>query len=317
VTKPAPRLKLTAAKNDGVLCYASWWVAAEQGLFADEGLDVEFLEQERPAPDHFHGLVSETLKGPNGLVPNDLMIVEYPALVPMVSGALPYHVVAGEHSGCRQIVCRRDSSIQSAADLRGKRIGIWPFADTLIFDMMIASSRPVVETVTWVRSKTTNPREEVDWARGELSAGRIDAYVGPDPIGEILKDEGVARVVVSNTWTAPYNAWYCCMLAVRTALLDQHPGLAQSFTRAIRRAAAHVKQNSLEAVAAAVKGGHLPPSTPERLSATLLQEYVWTTTGRIQEDLGRYFELLIDAGRLPATTPPRELVARVYRNGDA
>lgn len=316
--RPAPRLKLTAGKNDGVLCYADWWIASDRGFFSEEGLDVEFLEQQIPAGGHAHGaLVSEWVKGPAGLVPTDLMIVEYAALPAMASRALPYYVVAGEHSGCRQIVCPVGSPVRAASDLRGKRVGTWPQADTLLFDMMISASRPVTQTVQWVRSPNfNNPSAEVDWARQELAAGRIDAYTGPDPIPEILKAEGTARLVASNTWGSPYNGWYCCMLAVRSELLHQHPDLGASFTRAIRRAAAYLEEHPEEVVANAVTAGHLPRSTPQKLSAQLLQEYVWTTTGRIQEDLERYFELLIDAGRMPAMPPPRELVKRVYRSGD-
>ena len=34
---------------------------------------------------------------------------------------------------------------------------------------------------------------------------------------------------------------------------------------------------------------------------------------RIEEDLERYFQLLIEAGRLPASPSPGELVKRVYQ----
>jgi len=105
------------------------------------------------------------------------------------------------------------------------------------------------------------------------------------------------------------------MLAARKELVDSHPDLPKSFTRAIRRAATFVEENPAETGALAVAKGYLPPSTRQELSARLLGEYVWETTGRIQEDLERYFQLLIDAGRMPAT-PPRELMKRVYRSGE-
>jgi ABC-type nitrate/sulfonate/bicarbonate transport system substrate-binding protein len=172
--------------------------------------------------------------------------------------------------------------------------------------------------VQWVSSPVTpaNPSEEIEWVKREFAAGRIDAYTGPDPIPEILKADGIARVVASNTWTPPLNGWYCCMLAIRKELVDTHPDLARSATRAIRRAATFVEENPAEAVALAVARGYLPRDTRQDLCARLLGEYVWAATGRIQEDLERYFQVLIDAGRMPATTPPRELVKRVYRTGE-
>lgn len=57
--------------------------------------------------------------------------------------------------------------------------------------------------------------------------------------------------------------------------------------------------------------------TRQDLCARLLGEYVWTATGRIEEDLERYCQLLIEDGRLTASSSPRELVKRVYRAPEA
>ena len=40
---------------------------------------------------------------------------------------------------------------------------------------------------------------------------------------------------------------------------------------------------------------------------------ILNTTGHVEEDLERYFQILIEAGRLPASTSPRDFVKRVYR----
>ena len=39
----------------------------------------------------------------------------------------------------------------------------------------------------------TDPSKEIEWVKQEFSAGRLDAYTGPDPIPEILKADGVAN----------------------------------------------------------------------------------------------------------------------------
>lgn len=311
------RLKLAIGRPTGVLCLIDWVVASERGFFSAEGLDVEYLDQDF-SKFHGHHLRSAWLKGPAGLVRSDAMVIEYPSLQEMASGAMDYYVVAGEHSGCRQIVCPVDSPIRALADLRGKRVGTRTNEDSLIWEFLIGAPRPGTQPTRFIRSPfPAGDSQEIEWVKQEFAAGRLDAYVGPDPNGEILKTEGVARLVASNTWTPPLNGWYCCMLAVRKALVDAHPDLPGRFTRAIRKAAAIVEEKPAEAVALAVATGYLAPSTRQELSARLLGEYVWATTGRIEEDLERYFQLLIDAGRVPVGTPPRELVKRVYRGGDA
>ena len=317
VSTNAPRLKLTTAKTPGVLCMISWMVAAERGYFDAEGLAVEFLEQDW-AKHRGHHLNSPWLSGPTGPVRNDLVVVEYPSLQDMASGEFDYYVVAGEHSGCRQIVCPVESPIRTIADLRGKRIGLRPAEDTLIWENLIDPARVSPGATKWIRAPypAGDPRE-IDWAKEEFAAGRIDAHVSGDPVPEILKADGIARLVASNTWTPPLNGWYCCMLAVRRELVDRHPDLPGRFTRAIRAAAALVEKDPAAQVAFLVDKGYFPPSTRQDLSARVLGEYVWATTGRIEQDLERYFQLLIDAGRIKGSVSPAELVRRVYRGGDA
>jgi NitT/TauT family transport system substrate-binding protein len=313
----AARVKLAIGKTTGVLCLIDWMIAREKGFFAAEGLDLEYLDQDW-SKFHGHHLMSQWLTGPAGSVRADAMVIEYPSLQDMASGALDYYVVAGEHSGCRQIVCPVNSPIRAIADLRGKRIGTRPNEDSLVWEFLIGATLPGTPPTRFIRAPfPAGDPMEFEWVKQEFAANRIDAYVGPDPIGEILKAEGIARLIASNTWTPPLNGWYCCMLAVRKAVVDAHPDLPGRFTRAIRKAAAFVEERPAEAVALAVAAGYLAPSTRQDLNARLLGEYVWATTGRIEENLERYFQLLIDAGRVPGGTPPRELVKRVYRGGDA
>jgi hypothetical protein len=87
-------------------------------------------------------------------------------------------------------------------------------------------------------------------------------------------------------------------------------------TRAIRRAATFIEGNTAAAVELAIEAGQLPKDTRRDLSARLLTEYVWTATGRIREDLERYFQLLIEDGKVAATVSARDFVARVYRSGE-
>jgi NitT/TauT family transport system substrate-binding protein len=295
------------------LCTLNWFIALEKGFFRAEGLDVEPLPQDRSRM-HDHALQSAWLNGPEGPVRNDLMPIEYPSLPAMAAGDMDYYIVAGEHSGCRQIVCPTSSSIRTTTDLRGKRIGIHPNEETLIWELLI-SNAPAVAKPTWIRGPFAagDPRE-LEWVKREFADGRIEAYAARDPSGEILKAEGAARLVASNTWTSPLRDWYCCMVGVRKELVDRHPDLPGAVTRAFRLAAAYVAEKPAEVVALAVASGRLAASVAQDVYARLLAEYVWTTTGRIQEDLERYFQLLIDAGRMKGDVPPRELVARVYRS---
>ena len=311
-----PPLKLTMA-HFPVLCLVASRVALERGFFAAEGLDVDLLPGDL-AREHEHATAVTWVVGPGGPVRADVTVIEYQTLIEIALGQLDYYVVAGEHSGCRQLIVPTDSRIQALADLKGKRVGIPPFNDSLMWEYLARQVGVTAASIRWVPvDVASGGSEELEFVEREFAASRLDAYIALDPLGEILKVKCTALLLASNTWTAPLNGWYCCVIAVRREVIDAHPEVPGAMTRAYRQSAAFIEQNPAEAVALSVAKGYMPRDTPQDLCARLLGEYVWTGTGRIEEDLERYFRLLIEAGRLPATTPPRELVRRVYRGVEA
>jgi NitT/TauT family transport system substrate-binding protein len=315
VRRETPLLKLTASRTPA-LCRIAWVVAQQKGYFTAEGLDVELLATRvdpHAAPDQdVPG--GSWVNGPTGRFQTDLTVVEYANLPAMAAGSLDYYVVAGEHSGCRQLIVPVGSQIRALADLKGKRVGVSTAEHTSMFDYLFREAGLASRDVTWVRLPVTlGGDDQLASAKAEFAAGRLDAYVTADPVGEILKTDGLVRHLASNTWTSPLNGWYCCMIAVRREVLDAHPEVGRKVTRAIRRAASFVEENAAAAVELAIEAGQLPKDTRRDLSARLLTEYVWTATGRIQEDLERYFQLLIEDGKIAATTSAREFVGRVYR----
>jgi NitT/TauT family transport system substrate-binding protein len=306
-------LKLTTFKVPA-LCTLGWSVARQKGYFADEGLDVDLLPLDlSSAHDHFLAWV----KGPNGRVRTDLTVIEHAALADVATGRLDYYVVAGEHSGCHQLVVPARSTARTIADLKGKRIGITTVEDTGPWDYLARQARLPRGALKWEFVPVPNggPEEE-KYVREAFAAGRLDGFVTTDPVGEILKMDGVARLLVSNTWTPPLNNWYCCMLGVRRELVDRNPKLPAAMTRAIRRASRFIENEPGSAIDLAIGFGQLPRDTRREMSARLIREYVWATAGRIEDDLERYFGFLIEAGKLPATASPRELVRQVYRPGE-
>jgi NitT/TauT family transport system substrate-binding protein len=298
------------------LCLAGWATARELGFFSAEGLEVEFLTPSL-GDTPLHHPIGSSLTGPMGTVRGDLVVLEYQNLADLALGRSDYYVVAGEHSGCRQLFVPVASSIRSIADLRGKRIGInHYFNDSLLWEYLARQAGLDPGSIRWVSvSLQPGSDEEIEFIKREFAAGRLDGYAQADPVGEILAVDGVARRIASNTWTPPLNDWYCCMVGVRRALVDANPDVARAVTRAVRRGADFVEKHPAEAVAISVKAGYLPKSTRQDVAARLLGEYVWTATGRIEEDLERYFNLLIEFGRLPKSSVPRELVKQVYRSG--
>ena len=156
----------------GILCQLDWVVAKERGFFADEGLDVEFLDTDYTAANTVTGV------GPNGPELTDVGVVEYPALPRLASRVDNYYVVAGEHSGCRQLVVRADSPINTLEELGGARVAIDGATATAMWDYLVRTVNPETEGLRW--EVGAGPEAIADLLR----EGRVDAAVLVDPWDE-------------------------------------------------------------------------------------------------------------------------------------
>src|SRR5688572_10932790 len=111
-----------------------------------------------------------------------------------------------------------------------------------MFDYLFRQAGLRAGDVTWIRLPVRmGGAEQLASVKEEFASGRLDAYMTVDPVGELLKADGLVRHLASNTWTAPISGWYCCMIAVRREVFEAHPHVARAVTRGIRRAAAFIE----------------------------------------------------------------------------
>ncbi len=217
--KSGDGVRVSAPIRPGTVCFIDWAIAREKGFFAAEGLDMKF-----GALDTSRGTIL-ALAAPDGPIDAEMGIVEYPELDDLASGELDYYVMAGEHSGCKQLVVPVDSLVESIADLKGKRVGINTTNDVLMWEFFARQAGLMRDDLVFVpHDFPPGSPEAVEHLRREFAAGRLDAAIDSDPVGKILLAEGAARPLVSNTHTAPLSNMSCCMLAVWRNVPDQHPG---------------------------------------------------------------------------------------------
>lgn len=292
------------------LCQANWHSAEALGLFEREGLAVERLPIARDS----HGMPDIThVVSAGKVVPPDFTSADQMFHADLVEYNADYYVVAGEHSGCHQLIVPGRSPIRSVADLRGRRVRIEMGQVPLLWTAALGQAGAGFGEVRWVPLPIVIGSIELErYLREAFARGELDGANASDPVGEGLKDAGVARHLVSNTWTPPMNGWYCCMLAIRREIVDRNPDVARRIVRVLRSSAAFVEREPRRAAELAVKNG-MRTSASIETTARRLKEYRWLASDDIGTDLERHFETLQRYKPSSVKLTARQLRERYFR----
>lgn len=296
--------------------------ALVKGFFAEEGLSVQGMkvdvrsavEQGKP-----HFLWVKTDKG---LSEADFGFLDIDQLHHLAAGRIDYYIVDGMNFGCMEVMVPPDSPIKSAADLKGKTISMnpwWvaPFRSvhglTFVNEELKAHGVDPTKGVTL----TTMPWESLpklsEYVADGFKAGKFDAVgvTEPDPL--VLREKKIARPVFTQTYQAPYNQEYCCLLGIKRAIVDNHPDKAALIVRAFRRAKQWVAQNPSKAVIAAQAAGYYPAAVPVEPSANRVVSFGFDRQVDLAQSLERSFQERIGVKQIQTNKSAKELVRLHYR----
>jgi NitT/TauT family transport system substrate-binding protein len=231
----------------GITCEAPIYMAVEQGFFKEEGLDVELVKCEWSkykdvlalgGYDITHHLVMYFLK-------------------PIEQG-LDVKMTAGIHRGCLRVQGPLEGGVRTAADLRGKRIGV-PGMGTPPF---IFASRVL-------GNAGIDPKTEVQWKEYPaatlalaLEKGEVDAIADSEPLGTLFIAQGKVRNIADQATDAPYKDEYCCAVIVNGKYLAANPKNSAAATRALLKGAKWVETNPAAAARISVEKKYIA-SNPE------------------------------------------------------
>jgi NitT/TauT family transport system substrate-binding protein len=297
------------------------YAALVKGFFAEEGLTVQGLmvdtrgavEQGKP-----HFLYVKTDKG---LTEADFGFVDVDQLHHMAAGKIGLYIVAGMNFGCMDVMVPVDSTLKSAADLKGKTVEMNPW--------WIAPFR-VVQGLTFVNSelKTSgvDPKDVTlrpmpwealprigDYVAEGFKAQKFDAVGVTEPQQVILSEKKVAKTLFSQTYQAPYNQEYCCFFGIKREIVDRHPGKAAAIVRAFRRAKQWVAENPARAVITTQAAGYYPATLPVQAAASSATALNFDRKVDVGANLERAFKDRIDAGLIQTDKSPAQLVGLYYR----
>jgi NitT/TauT family transport system substrate-binding protein len=233
-----------AAKDDYVikvgigitagLCTAPFFIAGEKDFYGEEGLKVEEI---RIDVNQTHQLLT------TGQI--DVTNFLLSGMIQPLTNGLDVKIPLGLHTGCIKVLAAPGSAIRTAADLRGKRIGISGLGApaTLITQRYLArlgiNVGPGGGEVEWVIFSAP----DLPLA---LERGQVDAIAINDPAAWIVEQGGKGRVIINTTTDDYLKDEICCVVEASSRVYKNHPEALAKFVRALQKAARYVEENPEE-----------------------------------------------------------------------
>ena len=245
--------------------FAQFYLAQQNGYYADAGLEVEF--QNKIDPDLI------TLVGQGSI---DVGIGDGTSVIPAVSNGIPVAYVATIYGQFPNIVFAKASSgITTAADLKGKKVGI---------PGRYGSGWIMLQALLKSAGLTTDDIEIVEYPdftqAAAVELGAVDAATGfanNEPVQLELHGEEVSILRIDSITPLPGPG----LIAGTKTLDEQHDAVA-AFVAATLQAMVEIKANPTVGLDAAIKA--VPELANDReTQAALLDATIATWTGPVQE----------------------------------
>ncbi|MBQ8921993.1 MAG: ABC transporter substrate-binding protein [Oscillospiraceae bacterium] len=301
--------KIDIPGKDGALCGAPIYIAYENGYFAQEGFDVTLISADFET--RKIGLNNGTIPIVNG----DFQFF------PSIENGINVKVVDGLHEGCIKFAVRPDSDISSAADLKGKKIGVDEIGGTphqvasLWLENAGISADPAAGEVTFLPYSDGNLEFEA------LASGEIDVAALWDPLGSIKEKAGDVKIIF-DLGTDPFFAGkFCCFLYASSKVLKENPDEVAALLRAYRKAQEWIYENPEEAVRKIIDGNYAAIED-EELAVQLIKGYGYPSAqqhstdwdAKVQENVKYFVDGLSQIGYLESD--PDAFAAEIYQKVD-
>lgn len=284
----------------GLTCEAAMFVAQEKGFFEEEGLDVEFVKTDW-----------DGLRDGLGLGKFDANYTLIMYLLKPIEQGLDVKITGGVHSGCLRLQVGPKSSVTSAADLKGKKIGI----PTMGSPPFLFASRALA-------AQGLDPKTDVEWVvvapevmSLSVEKGQVDAVATSEPLGSILTAQAELRTVADQAVDEPYRDEYCCATVLSGKFAASNPSGAAKVTRALLKGALWVETNPTAAAGLAVDKKYVASSAELNAQAIGKLKFM-PAVAQCRESLGMAAREMKSAGLLNSATDPAELAARAWMDLD-
>ena len=281
--------------STGSLCHAPVHVAMKLGLFDEElekiGQKAEYVQVVEGGATLGEMIASGKVDAGYGLYATQLQAIE---------NGLPISFTSGIHTGCTKYYVRADSDIHSAADLRGKTIGVPGLADSSVMNL----KRKLIDVGIGVTADNSEV-EFIAYASADLAIaldnGAVDVIGAHDPVATKGEQAYGFRKILDTGTDEKFVNEYCCQQFVTHKLLEENPAGAAAVTRALQKAAAYVEAEPRAAAQLQIENDYVAGDLD--FNAALLEELFYQPSRSLGK---KTFEAaarqLQEAGVLKAST---------------
>ncbi len=244
--------------------FAQFYLAQQNGYYADAGLDVEF--QNKSDPDLI------TLVGQGAI---DLGIGDGTSVIPAVSNGIPVEYIATIYGKFPNLVFAKASSgIKTAADLKGKKIGTpgrygsgW-----IMLQALLASANLTTDDIEIVEYPDFSQRAAVEQGAVDAATG----FANNEPIQLELGGTKAVVLTIDDITPLPGPG-----LIAGTATLDTKHDAIAAFVAATLQAMEEIKTDPSVGLEAAFKA--VPELATQRdAQAAVLNATIASWTGTVQ-----------------------------------
>lgn len=284
--------------NSG-LCAAPLHVAIDKGIFKEEfekaGLKFEVIEIDLMQATSL--VVAKKIDATFGLAGS---------LLPQLDNGLEVSFLTGVHTGCTKFYVRADSPYYTAADLKGKTVGLCGVQDS--------------STIVWQRKfhelgyKAYGPEAEFKMAIYGLTDlpialenGAVDVVGLHDPVGYLAEKQYGFRNILDTTSDSIFSQEYCCMTFVSSETAKKYPEHTKAFVRAMLKASAFTQAEPYETARLQIENKHV--SGDLESNAEMLKTYNYTpAVGLAYQTLYKAIDNVVDMGIMQNVTDKKAFV---------
>ncbi len=293
---------------DGALCGAPIYIAYENGYFAEEGLDANLIAAD-----------TETRKIGlnNGTIP---MVNGDFQFFPSAEEGVKVKVVDGLHNGCIKFVVLPDSDIDTAEELKGKKIGVDEIGGTPHQVASVWLEQAGISALQQDGEVEFLPFSDGNLELEALYNGDIDVAAMWDPLGSVAEKAGKVKTIFDLRTDPAFAGKYCCFLYASEKVLEEDPEEVAALLRACRKAQDWISKNPEEAVDIIINGKYAQIEDKD-LAVELIESYEFPTTedreaGKqdVEADVKYFAEQLYDIGYLKSD--PAEFADDIYEDVD-